>query len=137
MYKKVLVPIDVANSEKAPAMLRLAEQLADDPANIVVLSVVEAIPNYVAAHIPGDYQHKGEEYATEQLEGIVKAAGLSPQIVVRVGHPSQGILDEAEKQQADAIVIASHRPGLTQYFLGSTAARVVRHATCSVVVMRD
>ncbi len=137
MYKKIIVPIDVANSEKAQSMLRVAAKLADDSASIVVLGVVEAIPNYVAAHIPGGYEHKGEEYATEQLQGIVKESGLPLEIVVRVGHPSQGILDEAEKQHADAIVVASHRPGLTQYFLGSTAARVVRHATCTVVVMRD
>jgi len=36
----------------------------------------------------------------------------------------------------DLIVIASHRPGLKDYFLGSTAGRVVRHSPCAVHVIR-
>ena len=42
----------------------------------------------------------------------------------------------AKEKNADMIIIASHRPGLQDYFLGSTAAKVVRHATCSVLVVR-
>jgi nucleotide-binding universal stress UspA family protein len=42
----------------------------------------------------------------------------------------------AEEKGADLIIIASHRPGLKDYFLGSTAAKVVRHAKCSVLVIR-
>ena len=137
MYKKIIVPIDVAHPEKAGAMLKTAKKIGDDGARIVLLSVVEAIPTYVAAQIPGGYEHKADEYATEELERVIKETGVAAEIVVRVGHPSQGILDEAEKEHADAIVIASHRPGLADYFLGSTAARVVRHATCTVVVLRD
>ena len=137
MYKKIIVPVDVANSEKAETMLRTAVKIADEGAVIVLLSVVEAIPTYVAAQIPGGYEHKAEEYAEAELKRIAQEAGVAAEIDVRVGHPSQGILDEAEKQKADAIVIASHRPGLADYFLGSTAARVVRHAGCTVVVVRD
>ena len=39
-------------------------------------------------------------------------------------------------QGVDLIIVASHRPGLQDYFLGSTAAKVVRHAKCSVLVIR-
>ena len=42
----------------------------------------------------------------------------------------------AEDDKVDLIIIASHKPGLQDYFLGSTAARVVRHASCSVLVVR-
>jgi len=42
----------------------------------------------------------------------------------------------AKEKDVDLIIIASHRPGLQDYFLGSTAAKVVRHATCSVLVVR-
>ncbi len=55
---------------------------------------------------------------------------------VRIGHTSTTILDYAADLGADLIVLASHRPGIEDYFLGSTAARVVRHATCSVLVSR-
>jgi nucleotide-binding universal stress UspA family protein len=55
---------------------------------------------------------------------------------VRAGHPGNQILDLAEETNADLIIVASHRPGLQDYFIGSTAGRVVRHANCSVLVTR-
>ena len=49
---------------------------------------------------------------------------------------SHQILEWAESNKVDCIIINSHKPGLQDYFLGSTAARVVRHAQCSVHVIR-
>ena len=46
------------------------------------------------------------------------------------------VVDVAEKEGADLIIIASHRPDFTNYLIGATADRVVRHATCSVLVDR-
>ena len=46
------------------------------------------------------------------------------------------ILDVASSEQADLILIASHRPDFTNYLIGATADRIVRHATCSVLVDR-
>jgi nucleotide-binding universal stress UspA family protein len=57
-------------------------------------------------------------------------------IEVVVGHGANSILDYAEQNEVDCIILASHRPGYQDYFLGSTAARVVRHATCAVHVLR-
>ena len=42
----------------------------------------------------------------------------------------------AKKIGADLIIVASHKPNVGDYLLGTTAARVVRHATCSVFVVR-
>jgi universal stress protein F len=136
MYKKIIVPVDVSNAEKAEAMLATARKLGDDSSVIVLMNVVEAIPGYIAAQIPGNYEEEGKAYSRGELERIAKAAGIPAEIEVRVGHASQGILDVADEKGADAIVIASHRPGLSDYFLGSTAARVVRYAPCTVVVLR-
>ena len=49
----------------------------------------------------------------------------------------QDVVDFAAEMKADCIVMGSHKPGLADYLLGSTAARVVRHAPCAVHVMRD
>lgn len=46
------------------------------------------------------------------------------------------ITEYANKSDIDCVVIGSHKPGLRDYFLGSTAARVVRHAKCAVHVLR-
>ncbi|MGQ7113147.1 universal stress protein, partial [Escherichia sp. TWPC-MK] len=56
-----------------------------------------------------------------------------------LGEPSSTwtcTLEMAKKIPAHMIIIASHRPDITTYLLGSNAAAVVRHAECSVLVVR-
>ncbi len=52
------------------------------------------------------------------------------------GHPGRFIVDYAKEHGIDCIITASHRPGIEDYFLGSTAARVVRHAQCAMHAIR-
>ncbi len=55
---------------------------------------------------------------------------------IRFGSVYQEILAHADKFGADLIIVASHKPNVGDYLLGTTAARVVRHAACSVFVVR-
>ena len=136
MYQTIIVPIDLNNPEKASAMLDAAERLGGQSTKIVLLNVIEAVPSYVAVHLPEGHLERVRTEASEELNRIAKSAALETEIEVRYGHASAEILTMADKKQADAIIVASHRPGLEDYFLGSTASRVVRHAKCSVVVIR-
>lgn len=136
MYKKIVVPVDLAHTDKAASMIEAAQKLADDNARIILTNIVEEIPAHVAAELPGGYSDKAKSAALEELQTIAKASGFDVEIDVRIGQPAKAILAVAENNDADAIVIASHRPGLQDYLLGSTAARVVRHAACTVVVIR-
>jgi nucleotide-binding universal stress UspA family protein len=64
--------------------------------------------------------------------------GLSIETCVREGDPRGEIVEEAKSWGADLIVIGSHGPtGIARWLLGSVAARVVRHASCSVEVVRS
>jgi len=101
-----------------------------------LMSVVEDIPTYVAAELPGGFTDKAKNTARTELERLAQENQLNAEIVVRSGQPSAGILGTAKEKQADVIVIASHKPDLSDYLLGSTAARVVRHAKCPVFVLR-
>ena len=56
--------------------------------------------------------------------------------VVRLGGVYAEVLEEADKIAADLIVVGSHRPKMSTYLLGSNAASIVRHAHCSVLVIR-
>ena len=56
--------------------------------------------------------------------------------VVRLGSVYGQVLKEAEHVSADVIVVGSHRPSMSTYLLGSSAATIVRHAKCSVLVVR-
>ncbi|MFY0615684.1 MAG: universal stress protein [Hyphomicrobiaceae bacterium] len=136
MYKKIVVPVDLAHTDKAPTMIEAAKKLADDNAQIILTNIVDEIPGHIAAQLPGGHSDRAKSTALEKLQGIAKTSGFDIEIDVRVGQPARAILAVAENHDADAIVIASHRPGLQDYLLGSTAARVVRHATCTVVVIR-
>jgi nucleotide-binding universal stress UspA family protein len=74
--------------------------------------------------------------AREALQSIAESSDKSIRIEVRLGHAYSTILKEAEAMNADLIILASHKPGLKDYFLGSNTSKVVNHADCSVVVVR-
>jgi nucleotide-binding universal stress UspA family protein len=101
-----------------------------------LLNVVEEIPNWAAVELPAGLLEKSRESSQSELEAIATATGMKMEVEVRTGHSYNTILEVAEEKNADLIIIASHRPGLRDYFLGSTAAKVVRHANCSVLVVR-
>jgi len=117
-------------------MIEVAKNLADDGAQITLLNVVEDVPSYVMVQLPDDVLDKARADAREKLEAIAAAAGIKSRVNVARGRAHTAILAHAEEIDADLIVIASHEPGLQDYLLGSTAARVVRHATCAVHVTR-
>ena len=136
MFKTILVPIDIAHIAAGKANVDLAAQHADAGAKIILLNVVEDIPGWAAAELPANLQETSLTRAKSELAAIAKASDLDTEVMVRSGHSYKTILDVADEKKVDLIVIASHRPGLQDYFLGSTAAKVVRHAHCSVLVIR-
>jgi universal stress protein F len=136
MYKTILVPIDMSHIAEGKANIDLAAEHAAAGASIILLNVVEEVPNWAAVELPAGLLDKSLEASQSELKAIAAAAGLSVEVDVRTGHSYNTILDVAEEKKADLIIIASHRPGLQDYFLGSTASKVVRHANCSVLVVR-
>jgi len=75
-------------------------------------------------------------FARKKLQKIAAKAGVDVKIDIRTSHAASAILESVKKHDADLIIVASHKPGLSDYFLGSTAARVVRHARVPVFVNR-
>jgi len=136
MVDTILVPIDLAHAERAGEMIEKAKQLGGKKASILLMSVVEDVPAYVAAELPAGIFDERRQEAEKELGDIARNAGLSEPVRVHIGQPSPAILAVAEETGADVIIIASHKPGLQDYLLGSTAGRVVRHAKCSVLVLR-
>lgn len=136
MFRTIIVPVDLAHPEKGKSMIGLAPKLAGKNAQIVLITVVEDVPAYVATALPGGFIEKSKAEAHSILEGMAKAAKLNADVQVRSGSAHTAILALAAEKSADLIIVASHRPELADYLLGSTASRVVRHAKCSVLVMR-
>lgn len=136
MYKKILVPIDLSDVEHGKATLAIAERLLTPGGKITTLNVVEDVPGYVAAELPGSVFEDTLINARKELEEAIAGSSSDVHAEIKRGSPASAIVATAEKQEVDLIIIASHRPGLADYFLGSTAARVVRHAKCPVLVDR-
>jgi universal stress protein F len=136
MYNTILVPIDMAQAEKGKSTIEIARKLSGEDTQILLLHVIEDIPNWVAAEMPAGILEKSRQSMQEELQAIANASSIKADVLIRSGHPYRTILDKADEEEVDLIIIASHKPGLQDYFLGSTAAKVVRHAKCSVLVVR-
>ena len=135
MYKNILVPIAADHDPHTGEALDVARALSADGAKITALTVVEAMPGYIVSQLPeGQLEKTRQEVETGLKADLGGVSDVTP--VVVEGHSARTILDYAEEQGIDCIVMASHRPDITDYFLGSTAARVVRHAKCAVHVLR-
>ncbi len=135
MYSNILVPIALDNEgDRVANAIAVAKALATDSARITLLHVIEAMPSYAISYISADIltaTRKGVESEMARL-----AADIGAHSVVIDGHSGRSILDYSEAQNIDLIVVASHRPGMQTLLLGSTATHVVRHAQCSVHVLR-
>lgn len=139
MYKTVLVPVDLSHIEKGSKMIERAKYLADtNKSELTLLNVIPEIPPYVAIELPSGLHEKVVENASADLKNLVRKHDLpaSTKIAVESGNPANVILAYAKKENSDLIMVASHQPGLTDYLLGSVAGKVVRHARCSVLVVR-
>jgi len=134
MYKTILVPIDLSHPDQGGRILQIARKVGGPEAKLTALYVAGDVPGYIAAELPSGLIAENRAKAETELRALADVAGA--ETLVRSGHASTIILETAEKIGADLIIVASHRPGLEDYLLGSTAARVVRHSDCAVLVDR-
>jgi universal stress protein F len=144
MYRKILVPIDLADQELAKPAVATAMMMAEpSDATIRFINVLPLTPVMLAEYVPPDFEVQQRKAAEDALAIVVKETGLPPERVsstVRQGGIYQEILEEAGSVGADLIVMSSHRPqrhAVRTYFLGSNAGHVVRYAKCSVLVVRN
>ena len=135
MYHNILVPISFDTERDVSGPLKLAKMLATPDAQITLLHVVEHIPAYAISYMPADYLAEARAAIQDELNGLAQTLPNARGIVIE-GHSGRSILDWAETNTPDLIIIASHRPGMQDLLLGSTAAQVVRHAACAVHVVR-
>ncbi|MEQ8482114.1 MAG: universal stress protein [Hoeflea sp.] len=135
MYNNILVAVAYDETRDRAAAFDVARTLADEGAVITALHVLEDIPVHVAHYIPVEQAEAGRAEALARLKADLGGVTDVRPVVVQ-GNPGARIVEYAAQHEIDCIIIASHRPGLADYVLGSTASRVVRHAKCSVHVLR-
>lgn len=142
MSNLVLAAIDLAHAEDQKAILNRASDLAKlDQADLAVIAVVPDFGmSIVGSFFPKDTAQKALAKAKADLGQFINrqlGADSGAQPIAQIGNAYEKILDAAEKLDASVIVIGAHKPDFKDYLLGPHAARVVRHANCSVHVVRD
>ena len=140
MFKTILVPVDLGEVEAAqPAIDKAVELAAGADGSLRLVYVRSIVPVTYMEFMPPAFdeeQQGGAEKRLAEVAATVKLPAERVSAVVRLGSVYNEVLDEAEKTGADLIVIGSHRPTMATYLLGSNAATIVRHAGCSVLVVR-
>ncbi|MDS0259705.1 universal stress protein [Haloarcula sp. S1CR25-12] len=143
MSKRILVPVD-GSEQAAVATAFAAENFPD--ATLVLFHVINpAEAGYSAqASVPSFSEEWYEQKQTEarerfdELAAVAREAGVETvERVVEVGRPTKTIVEYAEENDIDQIVMGSHgRSGMSRILLGSVAEIVVRRATVPVTVVR-
>ena len=150
MYQRILAPVDIQHrSSWATALPGAVHEAKAAPA--IKLYVMTVVPDLFAG-VDWRYTIRGETGGSEaynqkdlirqakaRLQEIVAEVvpgDVPVEVIVKHGTPYNVILDTAAELDVDLIVLAAHRPSLKDYLIGPTTARVVRHAECSVLVVR-
>ena len=140
MFKRILVGLDgSAGSKRA---LGVAIGLAvEQGAELRAVSVEERLPHYAAMvdEVEEAKRQANEYFQRVQREAYdhAKQAGIELQVATLAGHAAQRIMEYANAEQADLLVLGhSGHSSVWGQFMGTTADKLVRHAPCSVLIVR-
>jgi nucleotide-binding universal stress UspA family protein len=140
MFRTILVPVDVTDVETAkPAIDRAVALSGASGGTIRLIYVRSILPVTYMEFVPPHVDEEQQRACEAKLAAVAAGVPLPEErvsSVVRLGSVYNEVLDEAEKTGADLIVVGSHRPTMATYLLGSNASTIVRHAACSVLVVR-
>jgi len=143
MYKKVLVPLD--GSEFSECVLDHVRVIATGCSipEVVLLRVLEPIQRQAYSMVPQDLVREVEEKAKNEMKdylsklaGELKKDGVNVETIVLSGRPEDEILDYADKNKVDLIIMSTHgRSGISRWVFGSIADRVVRHSMVPMLIV--
>ena len=140
MYKDVLCAVDLADEHSWKKALPKAVEMRGDSGNLHVMTVVPEFGlSVISQYFPKDFEDTTLKATKDALREFIDKnipKNVPSRAIVAQGRAYEQILRIAEEIGCDAIVMAAGNPDLAQYLLGPNAARVVRHATCSVLVVR-
>lgn len=140
MFTHILAPVDLQEeSSWARALPMAAEVARRDGARLTMIAVMPSSQALALSMAPALFSLRLDEMEGEltALRQQFVPAAVPGDVIVREGSIYAEILSAARSLGVDLIVMASHRPAMKDYLIGANAARVVRHAPCSVMVVRD
>jgi universal stress protein F len=141
MFKKILVPIDLAEPGMMQPAIDHAVALAKAcDSELRLINVQSLIPVAFLDYVPEDFDRDIRSGIERELATIAAKLDYPPGRVssaVLFGPVYHKILGEADDWRADLIVLCPHRPSMARFLIGSNASAILRHAKCSVLVVRS
>lgn len=141
MYKNILVAVDLGDPESSRKPVTTAVNYAQ--AFDSTLRVMTVVPDFgmsiVGSFFPKEHEKTVLEAARQKLHEFVQEyfpEGTKVQHIVGHGTVYEEVLRVAGEIDADLIILGASRPLAGKFLLGPNAARVARHAECSVLVDR-
>ena len=137
--KRILVGLDGSPAQVAvlDAAAKLAEALGAKLILFHAVAIPVHLPQQALALPPTDVGGMLSDMARTQLEELAQArADVVERLQVEIGTAWRAVCDTAKTDAVDLVVIGSHSYGGIDRLLGTTAAKVVNHAPCSVLVVR-
>lgn len=141
MPRHILVAIDLLDKDCWAMLCPEVRDLAKPDTHLHLMHVVpeQKALSPLSQFIPEAFQDAHRAESHKALESLAEdlPKGTDVHFHLRSGNVYVEVLEAAIKIDADLIVVGSQSPDLRDYLLGPKAARIVRHAECSVLVVRD
>ena len=136
-HETLVVPVDF--SADCADAIRAGLERVDDPADLHVVHVIPQL-DYASHSVLREFASgtDREADARRRLDELLRQAGaVGAHAEVLTGDPGLATADYAKRVNAELIVVTSHgHHGVRRLLLGSVAERIIRHAHCSVLVLR-
>ncbi|MCR9255215.1 MAG: universal stress protein [Alphaproteobacteria bacterium] len=137
MFKKIMVAVDLEHQEKAEKAIAMAANLAKQYGAEALMVGVTGTGFSRAAPLLEKYFNELDAFTKEQSGKHGVDFAPTPVVCADPAAELHGmLLDEIEKQEADLLVMGSHKPGMLDYLLGGHAGHMATHAPISVLVVR-
>jgi len=138
---KILAAVDLVHKDSDAHVIQEAILLAKthDHDVEVVFVIPDQENSYVQGYIPADMRQQVVDDASRDLETYARGfdwCGVAHGIKVLRGVVYERLIARAEAQAASFVVIGASKPSVKDLLIGPNAARVSRHAPCSVLVVR-
>ena len=141
-FHRILVATDFTPASEPP-LAEAIDMAKEDGAELLIAHAYQ-LPSVPQADLvaPGVYDEWVEnlrESVEERLEQLVERArksGVRAQALILTGNPDEAITEAADEQAADLVIVGTHgRKGVSKFFLGSVASRVISTAPCPVLTV--
>ena len=142
-FNRILVATDFTDAS-TPAFEEALELAKKNGARLLIAHAYQppkmSIADAVAAGVYDEWNENLRARVTQKLQGLVDEAtqaGVLAEPLVLVGSAEEAIVDSAKHNKADLVVMGTHgRKGVSRFFLGSVASRVISTAPCPVMTVR-